>query len=80
MSDHPHFIADSLGGSRKDTAILLTGTAREFHVHQREIKAVQGGFRVTQNMHDVLYDEGVLGRKTKKTSGNRAAKNKPTEE
>jgi hypothetical protein len=53
---HPYFVAD--GDSRQDTAILLVGTAREFGIPQRDIAAVRGGFRISQALADVLYDEG----------------------
>lgn len=52
---HPYFVAD--GESRTDTAILLVGTAREYGISQRDVRAVRGGFRISQAMADVLYDE-----------------------
>lgn len=66
------FIPD--GRSRKETAILLTGTAGEFGVNQREIRAVQGGFLISDNL------AAILARETKKTSGDRAAKKKNSKE
>lgn len=74
---HPHFIPDSHAGSRKDTAVLLVGTAREFGIDQHSIKAVQGsGFRITQELADVLYHESD----DSNASGNRAAKNSTNEQ
>lgn len=66
------FVSDSK--SRKDTAILLTGTAAEFGVNQRDIRAVQGGFYISDELAT------ILARETKKTSGNRAAKKNSKEE
>lgn len=58
---HPHFVQDRHSGSRQDTAILLTGTAEEFGIDQHDIRATQGGFYITQRMHDLLASEGVEG-------------------
>jgi hypothetical protein len=80
------FIANDHAGSRKDTAVLLVGTAREFGINQRDIRTTTSGFYISDALATVLYDESqqdaVSGNETKpakKTSGNRAAKNKPTE-
>lgn len=53
---HPYFVAN--GDSRQETAVLLVGTAREFGIDQRDIAAVPGGFRISEKMANVLYDEG----------------------
>lgn len=63
------------GLSRRETAILLVGTADEFGLPQRDIKARMGGFEITEELADVLYTESA-----KKTSGNRAAKKNSKEE
>lgn len=80
------------GDSRRDTAIVLVGTADEFGIDQRSIKTAPGGFYITNELAALVYDEDELeqpepepepepkktARKstsTKKTSGNRAAKN-----
>lgn len=63
------FIAD--GPSRRDTAVLLVGTADEFGIPQREISAVDGGFEISDALAAVLDKER---KPKKKTSGNRAAK------
>lgn len=89
-----HFVPDDTMDSRKETAILLVGTAREFGIPQRSIQTTYGGFWITQELADVLYDESddepeveaepeaepkTKSKSTTKTSGNRAAKNQPTE-
>lgn len=66
---HPVFVPANKAGSRKDTAILLVGTAREFNISQHDIVSTSNGYRITQRLADVLQAEA-----TKKTSGNRAAK------
>lgn len=69
-TSHPVFVPAGLQGSRRDTAVVLVGTAREFGIHQSAIKRTATGYDITTELADVLYDEGVL----KKTSGNRAEK------
>ena len=79
------FVPD--GDSRQKTAALLVGTAYEFEIPQREIRATTGGFVISDALAQVLQDEDVLSDEgkilvrspstkgtTKKTSGNRAAK------
>lgn len=65
----PHLIEKDFAGSSQETAILLVGTAREFGIPQWEIAMDRGGFRISDRLHSVLYDEGVFDTKT---SGNRA--------
>lgn len=57
------------GPSRKDTAVLLVGTAAEFGIDQRSIRALRSGFEISDELASLIYDED-----TTKTSGNRAAK------
>lgn len=92
MSQHPHFVPS--GEVRKDTAILLVGTAREFGIDQHDIKSVQGGFLISQSLADVLYAEAETepkaepkpkpkaskkaSSKTNKTSGDQAVENTGT--
>lgn len=71
MSQHPNFIPSNYAGSRQNTVILLVGTAREFGIDQHDIVLAGGGFRISDALADVLYDED----ENTKTSGNRAAKN-----
>jgi hypothetical protein len=77
MFDHTVFVPS--GDSRRDTAVLLVGTAREYDIDQHSIKMVQGGFRITEELADVLYSDTKSKRTARKRaakpSGNRAAKN-----
>lgn len=66
----PVFVPANKMGSRHETAVVLVGTAREFDVPQDDILSTSHGYRITERLADVLYNEGVLT----KTSGNRAAK------
>lgn len=69
------------GDSRKQTAILLVGTADEFGIDQRAIKSVGNGFLISDELAAVLYAEDEQNSKpTKKASGNRAAKKNSKEE
>ena len=54
-SRHPVFVPAKEG--RKNTAILLVGTAREFGIDQHDIVSTSGGFNISQALADVLYDE-----------------------
>lgn len=47
------------GESRRETAILLVGTADEFGISQDSIRATASGFFITEELADVLYDDGV---------------------
>lgn len=61
---HPYFVPDSQEGNRRDTAVLLVGTAAEFEIPQREVAATRGGFRISQNVYDALgwnEDEAIDG-------------------
>lgn len=73
------------GDSRQETAILLVGTADEYGIDQRSIRAVSGGFYVSDELASVLYDESdeqtdeaLASEESPTTSGNRAAKNTST--
>lgn len=73
------------GDSRRETAIILVGTADEYNVDQRSIMATKGGFYITSELADFVYDEPEpepvkKAGTTKKTSGNRAAKKNSEEE
>lgn len=72
------FVPD--GPSRRETAILLVGTAAEHGLRDDSVHASQNGFWITDDLADILYDEDVLGAdpddgEATKTSGDRAAKN-----
>lgn len=47
------------GDSRQETAIILVGTAEEHGIDQRSIQATRGGFNITEELADVLYDEST---------------------
>jgi hypothetical protein len=49
---HPYFVPN--GDNRKDTAVLLVGTAGEYGIDQRDIRMVRGGFRISQAVADAL--------------------------
>lgn len=56
---HPYFVPDNTMGSRRDTAVLLVGTATEEGIDQREVFAVPGGgFRISEAVYSALgWDE-----------------------
>lgn len=55
---HPYFVPD--GESRQETAVLLVGTAAEYGIPKREVAAVQGGFRISEQVNTALgYDDEV---------------------
>lgn len=46
------------GDSRRDTAIILIGTAQEHGLDDaRAVRAAQGGFYISDELADLLYDE-----------------------
>lgn len=49
------FVPD--GASRRETAILLVGTAEEFDLDQRSIKAALGGFYISDELADLLGED-----------------------
>lgn len=57
MSDSNIFVPN--GTSRRETAILLVGTADEHNIDQRTIKATSGGFFITRDLAE-LVDVPVL--------------------
>ena len=75
------------GESRKETAVLLVGTAAEYGIDQRAIRATSGGFYISDELADLLYDESAEEAvpepepesPIKNTSGNRAAKTSDTD-
>lgn len=99
--DRPVFVP--FGDNRKETAVVLVGTAREFGIHQRAVLAAAGGFWITEELAAHVFEDQASDapkpepepkpepkatpkaeeqdkpapKKTasKKTSGNRAAKN-----
>lgn len=79
---HPNFVANDTAGSRKETAVLLVGTAREFGIHQRSIRSTSSGYWITDELAAIIYDESEPEPEPEpeptKTSGNRAAKKTST--
>lgn len=58
--NQPVFVPN--GESREDTATLLVGTAHEYGIDQSEIKAVQGGFYISEALSEWVYgDEPEAG-------------------
>lgn len=52
---HPHFVANDAAGSRRDTATLLVGTAREYGISQRDIASTHTGYYITDALAKILY-------------------------
>lgn len=48
-------------GDPQGTAQVLVQTARENEIDQRSIQAAQGGFNVTEELADVLYEVDYSG-------------------
>lgn len=74
------FIPD--GDSRRDTAVLLVGTAEEHDIDQSTIRATTGGFWINEALADLIYgdDEPEPEPTPKTTSSNRAGKKDSKEE
>lgn len=90
-ANYTAFVPD--GGDKRGTAQILTQTARENGIDQRSIRLAKGGFDITEELADALYEDeddsdtetsdeapAETDGTTKRTSGNRAAKNKDSEE
>ena len=48
------------GEDRRETAVLLVGTAQEFMIPASDILPTPKGFWITERLADILVDEGVL--------------------
>jgi hypothetical protein len=78
------FVPD--GESRRDTAIILIGSAREYGLDDaKAVQAARGGFYISDELADLLNAEQEAEPEAKpepkkKTSGNRAAKNTDSKE
>lgn len=57
LDTHPYFVANDSAGTRKETATLLVGTAREFNISQQDIASTHDGFYITEALADVLSRE-----------------------
>lgn len=79
MFEHDVFVPN--GDSAQDTAVLLVGTAAEFGLDQRSIKATSRGFLITEELADLIYgtadepEPDPKPAKAKKSSDNRVGKN-----
>jgi hypothetical protein len=63
-------------GDRQSLATLLVGTAAEYNLPQRSIRATARGFWITSELADIIYDETVPEPEPEKTSGDLPEKNK----
>lgn len=70
------FVPD--GGSKRDTAVLLTGTAAEFGLPQRDIRVGNGGYWISERLAAFVYDEDDS--ETTETSGDNAGDVSTTEQ
>jgi hypothetical protein len=61
------------GDDATATAQRLVSAADENGIPQRDIKVAEGGFFISDALDEVLFPKKTSG-KTKKSSGNRAAK------
>lgn len=54
----PNWVPNNTMDTRRDTAVLLVGTAKEHGlVVRHHVASTQGGFYITDTLADVLYDE-----------------------
>lgn len=44
-------------GRREEIAVLLTGTADEHGIDQRDIQLTHGGFLITEELADLVYED-----------------------
>lgn len=57
MLERTEFIPANTAGSRKETAVLLVGTATEYGLDQHSILAAQGGFWITAELADLAFED-----------------------
>lgn len=77
----PNWVADDAVENRQKTATLLVGTAKEYGLTVRHhISSTRGGFFISDDLADAIDSDSDTPEPepTKKTSGNRAAKNTGT--
>lgn len=90
----PNWVPDDTVGTRKETATLLVGTAKENDlVVRHHVSSTRGGFYISDALADLVYDDTAEPEaepepkkkaepkkaSTTKTSGNRAEKNTGTD-
>lgn len=59
MSKQPSKTLVPNGNSRRDTAVLLVGTAQEHGLPDSAVFATQQGFYISDTLRDILYSEGM---------------------
>ena len=64
MINRTEFVPSDAAGSRKETAVLLVGTAREFDIDQHSILAAQGGFWITADLARLVFEDEDRGTET----------------
>lgn len=57
MSEENYFVPNATFGTRQDTATALTGAADEFSISQRAIRAASGGFWVTDELAEKVFND-----------------------
>jgi hypothetical protein len=70
MLERTEFIPANTAGSRKDTAVLLVGTATEYGLDQHSILAAQGGFWITAELADLAFEDQPESEGEPEVSGN----------
>lgn len=74
MSENNYFVPDATFGGRRDTAIALTGAADEFGISQRAVKATAGGFRITDELANLVFEDVDGGDEGDETDEQKAAR------
>lgn len=64
MINRTEFVPSDAAGSRKETAVLLVGTAREYDIDQHSILAAQGGFWITADLARLVFEDEDKGTET----------------
>lgn len=64
MMKRTEFVPSNAAGSRRETAVLLVGTAREYDIPQRSILAAQGGFWITPDLARLVFEDEDRGTET----------------
>lgn len=56
-NDNDYFVPNATYGGRQDTATALVGAADEHGVSQREVRAGQGGFWISEALAEKLFND-----------------------
>lgn len=51
----PYFVPN--GNNQEETATLLVGTASEYGLSQRSIRATVGGFKISEELADIVFSD-----------------------